>query len=57
MKAKIEEDLEYGAGEDAWGGQDGYRRKLQEGKTGKLEGDGIWVRLTRVEKIMVLHWG
>ena len=27
------------------------------GKTGKLEGGGIWVGLTRVEKIMVLDWG
>ena len=38
----------------AWCVQDGYRRKLQGGKTGELE--GILVGLTRVEKIMVLDW-
>ena len=47
-------------GEDAWGGQDGYRRKLLGGETGNLEDDGLvggegW-RLTGVEKIMVLDW-
>ena len=39
------------ATEVAWGGQDGSKRKLQGGKTGKFEGGGIWVRLTKVENI------
>ena len=42
--------------EDAWVGQDGYRRKLSGGKTDHFEG-GIGVELTRVEEIMVLNWG
>ena len=32
-----------------------WRRTLQGGKTGKL--GGIWMGLTRVEKVMVLDWG
>ena len=43
--------------EDAWGVHDGYGRNLQGGKTGKLEGGGILVGLTKVEKIMVLDCG
>ena len=39
-----------------WSGQAEYRRKLRRGKTGKV-GGGIWVGLTRVEKIIVLYWG
>ena len=48
-----------GTREDAWCGQDGYayRMDLQGGKTGKLEGGGIWVGLMRVAKFMVLDWG
>ena len=49
-----------GAGEDAWGGKDGYRRTLSGGKAGNLKGGGIWVgcgeQLRREEKI-VLGWG
>ena len=60
LKAKIEADLDkqWGTGEDAWGGQDGYKKELQGGKTGNLEG-GIGLCgtvLTRVEKIMLLDW-
>ena len=32
---------EWGSGEDALGGQDGFRRELSGGKTGNLEGGGI----------------
>ena len=48
---------EWRAGEDAWGGQDGYKRKCSGVKTGNLEGGGIGVGLMRMEKIMVLDCG
>ena len=59
LKAMIEADLDkqwvwggIGAGEDAWGGQDGYRRELSGGKIGKLKGGVsgvglVWVNKTR----------